>query len=339
MSPEYKPLLVVLGGGSVAVPLTLGLAFGWPTWLWGSLIVVLLIVTAMVGRHHYEQGRWRERYDHQWAEQSERSAHPQRLVPDIRLASAEADYKFLFSGTVCWCSIHTAAGISPAYQGDLAVREILARAHDITATRQPDDYVIVQHELAVALGTQLPADQSGQVQAWAVDIALTISDEDAELLKKRSELRKQKQVWEHERDFERNMRTYLGQEVLTSPASAVVWWLARHTDEIREAVPLIGDLRQLVAAANNTDVHEQFRMDHAISLVNELFPDPVDPQRAQFADDLVKIIDSHRVGHACVARLRDTFELDSSDGPVLADLSAPSDPAPVPAKPHEFDLR
>lgn len=230
---------------------------------------------------------------------------------------------------MCWCSIHTAAGISLTYQENLACRAVLAHARTITAAHQPDDHVIVQHELAVALGTPRVVDQSGQVQAWAVDIALTISDDDAELLRKRSELRKQIQVWEHERDFERNMRTYLGQDVFKSPGSTVVWWLARHTDEIREAVPLIGVLAQLVAAANNTDVHEQFRTDPAISLVNELFPDQGDPQRTHLADDLVKVIDSHGVGHDCVARLRDTFELDPSDEPVLADPPAPSGPGAV----------
>lgn len=63
MSREYKTLLAIIAGGSVAVPLMLSVALGWPTWLWGSLVVVLLVLTAMLGRHHYERGRWGERYD------------------------------------------------------------------------------------------------------------------------------------------------------------------------------------------------------------------------------------------------------------------------------------
>jgi hypothetical protein len=335
MSPEYKPLLVILAGGSVVVPLVLGLALDWPTWLWCSLIVILLVITAMVGRYHYAQGRWGEFYDHQWAEQSERSTHAQHSVSDIRLDSAEAGYKFLFSGTVCWCSIHTAAGLCPAYQENLAVQEIIARAQHVTAPHQPDAHVVAQHKLAVALGTPL-VDPSGQVQAWAVNIALTIPDEDAEWWRKRSELRKREQVWEYEWDFERKMREYL-KEVLTSPGSAVVWWLTRHTDEIQEAVPLIQPLTQLVATVNNTDARPAGWVDPAINFINEYVPDPDDPRRAHLADDLVMILNSHGVGHGSVACLRDTFTLDPPDEPVLANQSTSSGPVSLPAKPHESD--
>lgn len=126
----------------------------------------------------------------------------------------------------------------------------------------------------------------------------------------------------------------------------MVWWLAHYlahdTDKVGEVVPLIGPLAQLVAAANNTNVHEKFRhlvperngdpdhslvpavfMDPAISLVNALFPDPGNLQRAHFADDLAKIIDSHGVGHDLIACLRDTFELNSFDEPVPVDQPAP----------------
>lgn len=116
------------------------------------------------------------------------------------LPSAEEGYKFLFSGTVCWSSVHTESGLAPDHQKDLAVREVLTGARDITVTRQPDDHVAVQHDLDVALRTSL-SDQSGQVRASAIDIALTISDDDAESLRKRFELRKREQVWEHEQAF------------------------------------------------------------------------------------------------------------------------------------------
>jgi hypothetical protein len=112
--------------------------------------------------------------------------------------------------------------------------------------------------LAAALGTMLP-DATGQVVVWADNIVLSIPDDDAQRLHKLSALRKHEQIWEHERGFERNVRGYLSNEVLDSTGSAVVWWLARHTDDVEEAVRLIGPLAQLTAAANNTTVHELFQ--------------------------------------------------------------------------------
>lgn len=351
MSREDMPLLAILTGGSVVVPLTLGLALGWPTWLWSSLIVVLLTVTAMVGRYRYEQGRREEWYDHQWDGRPEGASYAEYPVENLLLNSVEPNYKFLFSGTVRWSSIQTAAGMRPAYQKDIAVNVITECAHDITATRQPDDYVGVQHELAVTLGAPI-ADQSGQVQAWAVDIALTIPDDDVEWLKKRSKLRKREQVLEDEWKVGRKVQEYIKDEVLESPSSALVWWLARNVDKVQEAVPLIKPLAQLVAAANSTDAHEQFRhvisephgdlgrdllptvwVDPAIKFIDEYFPNPDDPQRAHLADDLVRVLASHDIGPDSIACLRDTFELDPfEEEPLLVNQSAPSGPALLAAK-------
>lgn len=47
--------------------------------------------------------------------------------------------------------------------------------------------------------------------------------------------------------------------MLKSAGSAVVWWLARHDDDIEKTVDLIGPLAQLTAAANDEEVPELFR--------------------------------------------------------------------------------
>ncbi|WP_246203708.1 hypothetical protein [Streptomyces tailanensis] len=80
-----------------------------------------------------------------------------------------------------------------------------------------------------------------------------------ERLRKLNDLRKDEEIWEYERQHERNKRRYLGDDVLKSAGSAVVWWLARHENEIEKAVDMIGPLAQIAAAANDEEVPELFR--------------------------------------------------------------------------------
>jgi hypothetical protein len=227
----------------------------------------------------------------------------------------------------------------------LAMESVRLRAGQVTETKAPDDYLAVQYQLAAALGTMLP-DPTGQVVVWADNIVLSIPDDDAQRLHKLSALRKHEQIWEHERGFERNVRGYLHDEVLDSTGSAVVWWLARHTDDVEEAVRLIGPLAQLTAAANNTTVHELFqhlvatREDgrtgrtqatppaltaghegneltsgsrspvadaHAHGLADQVFTgDADDGRRRQFGHELAELVHEH--GRPDVAdRIRDAF--------------------------------
>jgi hypothetical protein len=308
MSFVYKLVLAILAGGSVAVPLIVGLTSGWPTWLWCPLIVVLLTLTAMVGGRHHERDRWGKLYDPEWAE------YP---VSNIPLDSAKAEYKFLFSGTVCWSSICTDAGTSPDYQRELAVQEIRARARDVTVDHQPEDHVAVQNDLAVALLTPLAVNsgQPGQLQAWATNVALTIPEDDIAKLTELSEQCKKIKNW-------RQMETYLQRDVLTSLDRAVVWWLAQHTDKVEEAASVIGALKQLVGAVTTTDVPEQFHPDPATDFVNQFFPNPDDPQRAMFAYDLVKVIANHGVEHDCVKRLQEIADGGTVNDPILSEAPA-----------------
>lgn len=76
-----------------------------------------------------------------------------------------------------------------------------------------------------------------------------ISDlRDVTRLRTSSRLRKQVHEWEQMREHERNLRKYLGDDVLTTAGSALVWWLARHFDDdeaVPAAVRLIDELSTL----------------------------------------------------------------------------------------------
>ncbi|GGV66065.1 hypothetical protein GCM10010294_19140 [Streptomyces griseoloalbus] len=93
----------------------------------------------------------------------------------------------------------------------------------------------------------------------AADVTLALAPADRERLRKLKDLRKDEEVWEYERQHERNKRRYLGDDVLKSVGTAVVWWLARHENEIEKAVDMIGPLARIAAAANGEEVPELFR--------------------------------------------------------------------------------
>lgn len=97
------------------------------------------------------------------------------------------------------------------------------------------------------------------MEAHTADVTLTLASADRDRLRKLNDLRKDEEIWEYERQYERNKRRYLGDDVLKSAGNAVVWWLARHEDEIEKAVDMIGPLAQIAAAANDEEVPELFR--------------------------------------------------------------------------------
>lgn len=103
---------------------------------------------------------------------------------------------------------------------------------------------------------------TGRVQAMALDITLSLSEPDQERLDKLAAVRKDEDVWEHERKYEQSRRAYLGEDVLKDTGSAVVWWLHRNEDSIDTTVKDIGLLAQLTSAANDEDISE--RLQHLI---------------------------------------------------------------------------
>ncbi|WP_282795893.1 hypothetical protein [Streptomyces sp. CC224B] len=179
-------------------------------------------------------------------------------VVNAALPSAVDGYDFLFSAAVWWRPVpdHTdrSEGTSPA----IAVSSIVSRASEVVRLEEPGRAGFARYLLDGELGVPLP-DRRGRVQALAADMTLTLAPADRERLRKLNDLRKDEEIWEYERQHERNKRRYLGDDVLKSAGSAVVWWLARHENEIEKAVDMIGPLAQITAAANDEEVPELFR--------------------------------------------------------------------------------
>ena len=346
MRREDTLLFAVLAAGCLVLPVAAGYAFAVPTWLVALLVLVTLTTTFTA----YRRVRFLRQQALLRAEQAQRPppepppAPPEEPVDagmrmtGVTLPSAEPGYRFVFSATVFWRPAPNPVGMRHTNPEALAMESVRSRASRITEVNAPGDHLAVSYELASALGTVLP-DATGQVVTWATDVALSIPDEDAARLRKITDLRKHEQVWEHERGFERHMRGYLKDEVLGSPGSAVVWWLARHLDDVEGTVRLIGPLTQLTAAAHDAPAREllgdlvprqeprqvgqpatpaldagQGGAEHVLELANQLFDGSGDDaQRRLFAYELANLLDNH--GHPELAgRIRNTFGVRSENG-------------------------
>jgi hypothetical protein len=322
---DYKlfSLLIVL---AVLVPAVLGLSLDWAPWTWIVATVVLAgLITAVDRqvRHRREQ-----EYLHRHAANQPQprielpaSRYPLAVTP---LASAKPDYDFTFSCTMVW---RPTGQLADGDHGDpraIAADQLVGRAAVAVAHESPGGRALAQHRLAATLGYP-EEDRSGRFVVWAEDIVLGVPDEDANRLRQLADLRKQEELWEQKRGYERNIRAYLGDEVLRDTGSAVVWWLANHADHVRETAGLIGTLAELSAAANNTEVDALFR--HLVSsgappvVVNGAVehsrngssPDSVDQYLPEFGDgkamfghQLADLLESHDEGDRA-ARVRDSY--------------------------------
>ncbi|WP_308355557.1 hypothetical protein [Streptomyces sp. ODS05-4] len=240
----------------------LGSVLNWSPWLWGFMSMVtlsgsLLLVLAVHSSGRTPAAPQEPGEPEQPAAPVEQPFRETRVI-DAALPSAADGYDFLFSATVWWRPVldHTNPfdGVFPA----LAESSVVSRALEIVRREGPDRASSVRYVLEGELGVPLP-DRSGRVEALAPDVTLTLAPADRERLRKLNDLRKDEEVWEYERQHERNKRRYLGDDVLKSAGSAVVWWLARHENEIEKAVTMIGPLAQIAAAANDEEVPELFR--------------------------------------------------------------------------------
>jgi hypothetical protein len=265
MRREDPVLFAVVALCCVVVPIALGVTLGWPVTVWAALIVVALAGTVLAARQITFRRQQEELRAHEEYLREQAKAVPQeepvdegRRMAGVPLPCAEPGYPNQFSATVFWRPAPNPVGMRHTNPDALAMESIRSRAGQVTSDQAPGDHLAVGYQLAAALGTVLP-DTSGQVVTWAGDVELSLSDDDAARLRKITELRKQEYVWEHERGVERTMRSYLRDEVLDSPGSAIVWWLARHPEQVEDTARLIGPLAQLSAAAHDTPVHELFR--------------------------------------------------------------------------------
>ncbi|MFE4828192.1 hypothetical protein [Streptomyces sp. NPDC056672] len=247
--------ITVIAGLVLAI---IALSAGWPQWTWPLIGVLLLLVPVV---------------EVKTAARRRPGEVPPQLVPylpatpvesrelrliDVALPSEADDYDFLFSATVRWCPADGQADTPLVNPGGLAAEAVLERARRITEKRSPGRSSLVQHELNGELST-LELDVSERVLAMAEATTLALAPRDQERLDKLAAVRKDEQLWEHERRWEQSKRAYLGEDVLKDAGSTVVWWLARNDDHVERTVNDLGLLAQLSSAANNEDVPEQFR--------------------------------------------------------------------------------
>ncbi|WP_333769014.1 hypothetical protein [Streptomyces sp. IBSBF 2435] len=243
-------------------PAVLGNLLHWSALLWGFMSMVtasgslLLVMTVLSGA--------RASADPYGPGEPEPPAAPTELpfretrVVDAALPSATKGYDFLFSATVWWRPAPGYAERSDGAFPALAASSVVSRALEVVRHEEPGRASFSRYLLEGELAVLLP-DRSGRVEAHTADVTLTLASADRDRLRKLNDLRKDEEIWEYERQYERNKRRYLGDDVLKSAGSAVVWWLARHEDEIEKAVDMIGPLAQIAAAANDEEVPELFR--------------------------------------------------------------------------------
>ncbi|WP_327678736.1 hypothetical protein [Kitasatospora sp. NBC_00458] len=284
MNSVGKMRTALLVTAAAVVPVALGSWAGWPVWLWVVLAVGIalpVLLTSATRVRPATAGPQRVPSAAPVAGPPPVQVAPVELpyhetvVSGVALPSAVPDYDFVFSATVWWRPVPNGSGLVHAAPGSLAIEMVLARARAVTEREHPGRLDLVRHRLDGVLGTQSP-DTSGLVVAMAGRVSLGLPEADRDRLGKLAEVRKAEEVWEHERRYERSKRAYLGEDVLSSPGRAVVWWLSRHDEEVQGAVDMIGPLAQLSAAAN----------DRAVDGLYEHLVARKSPQGIPFLDDV-----------------------------------------------------
>ncbi len=259
---------------SLLLPICVGVIFEWAAWITAVVVIVLLATTAAVvlrrRQHRVQQSmlaeQWRYEREQERAQQQAPPSEPPpapdppattTIIP-VRLPSSVDEIPFAFACTVHWLPQRYGSGIVHAEPAALAIQAVLERARQVTELHHPEDSDAAAYVLASALGDSTP-DRTNAVTAWAESIKLTVGEEHRTHLQDLTALRRQRQLDVLRIDNERMVRSYLGEEVLTSVGSTVVWWLAQDRTRVRETVDLIGTLAQLSAAANNAKVDGAFQ--------------------------------------------------------------------------------
>ncbi|WP_329828416.1 hypothetical protein [Streptomyces sp. JV176] len=266
-------ITVILG----LILVILGLWSAWPPWAWLATTAVLPAIAVAINKVLTRES---DEFPSELTLEPHVPVPPaqrqEQRVTSISLPSSAADYDFSFSATVRWTLMESeddAPLINPA---GLAVDAVLQRARTVAADQLPTRSALLQHQLDAALGVMRP-DPTHRVSAMARDVSLVLPDPDRERLARLSSVRKDEDLWEHERNYERNKRAYLGDDVLKDTGSAVVWWLSKNDDQVEGAVDRIGLLASLSAAANNDSVVPTFQ--HLVP------PAPFEPRARQAADE------------------------------------------------------
>jgi len=320
MNREDWVQLGVLAIAAVGLPLVVAIPLKLSIWVVAAIIGVLLAAVAV------RAVQLRNRGVEQWRALQPVAAPPppaparpvEYQLSGMPVASADQDYRFLLAARVFWRQVPKTAGWPNANPSALAMESILERAWEVTVQLDPQDCQLAQCRLAASLGVAA-RDKSGQVEAWAVDVALSLTADDQQRLAKLAELRKNEQLREEERVAERSARSYIAEDALATPSSAIVWWLARHPDQVDEAVRLREPLARLCAAVRQHEPatadwerpwvfpshadghvlaavpdHQESPRNIATNLVHRLFPRTDEgPRRARFAEQLANLVSSH----------------------------------------------
>lgn len=258
MSSGHKTMTVFVTVILGLILIILGLSAAWPLWAWPTVAAILLLISVVTDRILRREPDTPQPYFPLGPDLPMPTEERQeQRVSHVALPSAVADYDFSFSATVRWTMLDAPADAPLINPAGLAVDAVLQRARVVTAQQPPTQAAFVQHQLDGALGT-MRADSTNRILAMAQDVSLVLPDLDRERLAKLSNVRKDEDVWEHERNYERGKRAYLGDDVLKDTGSAVVWWLSRNDEKVEGAVDRIGLLARLSAAANNEKVAPAF---------------------------------------------------------------------------------
>ncbi|MCX4519428.1 hypothetical protein OG402_17720 [Streptomyces anulatus] len=249
----------LMSGGVVATTLAVGVTLGRPLWVWfllPALIAAALLIDMRVSRAEGTSPTAPD-LDESVPEPPAEVPYQETSIVVVPVQSAVEDCPFLFSASVWW---RPAGGFGPSSHGNpaaLAATSVLRRVESMTLTENPGRCTFLERSLEGMLGTS-GLDGSGLVEAFATDIRLVLRPRDREHLEELDGLRKAMGSWESRRQHERNLREYLGEDVLRSPGNAVVWWMARHDDQIERAVDMIAPLTVLSAAANDEEIPEGY---------------------------------------------------------------------------------
>ncbi|MFD7508272.1 hypothetical protein ACFV5N_02815 [Streptomyces sp. NPDC059853] len=252
MTSNHKTLMGYLTVLSVLLFLIIGISLDWPQWSWSILALTVLCTLAATATRTREEPSADAGYLPQPSFDGPR--YREHRVERVALPTAAPDYHVEFSATVRW--YETGSGDGSPYPLDgaaLAAGSVIARAQAVTGRGHPSQVSLTQHLLSGELGVAAPDDRR-LVVAMARDISLSLPGPDRERLEKLARVRKDEEVWEHERHHERSKRAYLGDDVLKDPGSALVWWLSRDESKLHETVDLIGLFTLLSAAANNQEL-------------------------------------------------------------------------------------
>jgi hypothetical protein len=271
-----------------AVALALGAALLWSIgWLPAWLGIVVLLASIIVA------GRLAVRSYYATGLAVPGGPASTSAIEGMSLPSA-SDSRFVFSATISWSRLRSGA-VTHARPETIAADAILARAIAVTTDFRPEDAMLVEHRLAAWLGAPEP-DRSGDLAAWATDVRLSLPEKDERHLASMSELRRREDAWEVQRRLERKIRAYLRDEVLSTPGSAVVWWLARHQDEVEKCVGLVESLSRLskVASDDPAAIPSLAALPQDdVRTIRETLIESVDVSQRQFmAAELANLLDS-----------------------------------------------